>query len=142
MAKYSRLMFSVLFLFLSLAIYQNTLERFQTEATTTTDSPVGVWHQYVENNGRNFYLGTYRFTEKNGDYSIEVLDISPHAFPQKGLRTFGHDFKGDRWSFYSDWKEHGTAHFQLMRVGPGHYSGYAALSGVSRPYTHHLVKSD
>lgn len=139
--RFTPLALSTLFLLISLALHQSALERFTPAGEA--QSPEGVWHQYAECDGQSYYLGTFRFTERGGDFDIELLDISPHAYPQNELRTFGHRFDGESWTFYSDWKIHGVAHFELKRRADGHFVGTARVDDRDPlPYLHHLVRAE
>ncbi len=140
--RFTPLALSTLFLVLSLALHQSVIDHYFTPAVTT-ESPAGVWHQYAECDGQSYYLGTFRFVERAGDFDIELLDISPHAYPQRDLRTFGHQYDGQSWSFYSDWKVHGIARFELKRKAEGHFVGTAQVEdGEALPYLHHLVRAE
>lgn len=133
------LLVSMLFLLVSVGTYQLGSSYLSSESASA-ETPAGIWQQYVIADGRPIYLATFRFTEAGSDYQVQAVDVAPCTFPQNGFRTFGHDYRGQRWSFSSDWHEYGIARFQLEKVDSGRFEGYAYLNGVQRPTRHILVR--
>ena len=107
---------------------------------TATESPAGTWQQFVIDDGKPVYLGTFSFVEDNGDFRVEANDVSPVTFPQSDFRTFAHTYDGENWGFHSDWHHYGVAWFQLKKMDDGRYEGYAYLDGEQRPGRHVLVR--
>lgn len=133
------LILSMLFLLVSVGTYQLGTN-YLSPGSTITETPEGIWQQYVIADGRPIYLATFRFTESGSDYEVQAVDVAPCTFPQNGFRTFGHDYTGHRWSFSSDWHEYGVARFKLDKVDTDRFEGYAYLDGVQRPSRHILVR--
>ena len=139
--KLRPLVLSLLFLFVSLGSYQLATDYFAPpRAMTATESPAGTWQQFVIDDGKPVYLGTFSFVEDNGDFRVEANDVSPVTFPQSDFRTFAHTYDGENWGFHSDWHHYGVAWFQLKKMEDGRYEGYAYLDGEQRPGRHVLVR--
>lgn len=132
---------SFLFLLIALALHSASIKHF-TPSPEKAWTPAGVWQQYVESEGRTFYLGTFSFTQEGDDYQVKILDISPYAYQHDKLSTFGHTFDGQKWSFCSDWQDHGIAVFDLERDEKGRFVGTASVDGVARPHTHVLIRTE
>lgn len=142
--KLRPLVFSLLFLLASAGTYQIGTEYLRPTqsivSVQTLDTPAGTWQQYVIDDGKPFYLGTFKYEECDGDLKVVALDVGPDTFPQSDFRTFGHNYDGKTWGFHSDWHEYGVAWFQLTRVDQNRFEGYAYLDGQMRPSRHILVR--
>ena len=108
------LLLSVLFLLISIGTYEMGVNYLFPQAPTTTlDSPVGTWQQYVMDGDKPIYLATFTFVKENDDYKVVADHVAPVTFPQSDFRTFAHIYDGQRWGFHSDWHEYGVAWFEL-----------------------------
>ncbi len=135
------LLLSVLFLLISVGTYEMGVNYLFPQAPTSTlDSPVGTWQQYVMDSDKPVYLATFTFVKENGDYKVEANHVAPVTFPQSDFRTFAHVYDGQRWGFHSDWHEYGVAWFELQKVDQGRFEGYAYLDGERRPNRHILIR--
>tara|TARA_Y100000815_G_C13129444_1_gene419991 strand:+ start:285 stop:719 length:435 start_codon:yes stop_codon:yes gene_type:complete len=135
------LLLSVLFLLISVGTYEMGVNYLFPQAPTTTlDSPVGTWQQYVMDGDKPIYLATFTFVKENDDYKVVADHVAPVTFPQSDFRTFAHIYDGQRWGFHSDWHEYGVAWFELQKVDDGRFEGYAYLDGERRPNRHILIR--
>ncbi len=139
MNRFKPLAASLVFLLLSMAVYTVGVDYLH---PAETETPAGVWKQYVEYQGETYYLATFEFYSENEDFQVRCEDVSPMAYPQSGFNTFGHYYDGESWMFHSDWHEHGVALFQLRKVGEDRFEGWAFLHGQKRPYKHILVRQN
>jgi hypothetical protein len=135
------LILSLLFLVVSVGAYQAG-SSYLSDQASSQDSPAGTWQQYVIADGHPVYLATFSFEKVGDDFAVTPLDVAPCTFPQADFRTFGHRYDGRHWSFNSDWHEYGIANFELDKVDPGRFEGYAYLDGEQRPYRHILIRVD
>ncbi len=130
---------SLLFLLVSIGTYHLGANHL-TSKGSSTESPAGVWQQYVIVDDKPIYLATFAFAENGSDFSVQAQDVAPCTFPQSDFRTFGHQFGAGRWTFNSDWHQYGIAQFELTETAPDRFEGHAYLDGEQRPYRHVLVR--
>lgn len=142
MRRYRELIISILFLLASVGAYHQAQVLLSPDQTPSVaaDTPVGLWEQYVLEGGRLVYLGSFEVLPDGTDYQVRGVEVSCFAYPQENLRAFDHVYDGQHWSYSSDWHEYGIARFELERVGPDRFEGWASVDGVRRPYRHVFFK--
>ncbi len=92
------------------------------------DRVIGNWNQYVFEDNRWRYLGTFAVYFKE-DYVMVPLNQnnSPDLIHSKGIYQV--NFFGNEWTFKSDWGNGNVGEFYLKKIGAGIYHGYPYLRG-------------